>query len=49
MITIVLWVLALVALVLVVTHPEGFSKDATTVGNESNTLLGTLTARGYGS
>lgn len=46
---IILWVLVLTGLVLVITHPQGFSKSATTVGDESNKVLGTLSGQGQGS
>lgn len=46
---IILWVLVLTALVLVVTHPKGFSSSASTVGDEGNRILGTLSGQGQGS
>ena len=46
---IILWVLVLTGLVLVVTHPKGFSSSATTVGDEGNKILGTLSGQGQGS
>lgn len=46
---IVLWVLVLVGLVLIVTHPQGFSKSTTTIGDEGNKVLGTLSGQGQGS
>lgn len=45
---IVLWVLVLAGIVLIVTHPGGFSRSASTVGDESNKVLGTLTGQGQG-
>ncbi len=46
---IILWVLVLTGLVLVVTHPGGFSKSASTIGDEGNKVLGTLSGQGQGS
>ena len=41
----VLWLILGAALVLVVTHSVGFSRDVTTVGNEGNAVLGTLSGQ----
>lgn len=38
----------LTGLVLVVTHPGGFSRSASTVGDEGNKILGTLSGQGQG-
>lgn len=45
---IILWVLVLAGLVLIVTHPGGFSRSTATVGDESNKILGTLSGQGQG-
>ena len=37
------WLIVGALVVLVVTHPRGFSKDVTTVGDEGNKVMTTLT------
>jgi uncharacterized protein YoxC len=46
---IAMWVAVLTFLVLVVTHPKGFSQSTTTVGDEGNKILGTLSGQGQGT
>jgi hypothetical protein len=46
---IILWILVLTALVLVVTHPRGFAAVNTSVGDEGNKILGTLSGQGQGT
>lgn len=48
MVEVILWVLVLVGVLLVVTHPKGFSQSATTLGTEGNTIIGTLSGKGVG-
>lgn len=39
------WLIVGSLVVLVITHPNGFSKSVSTVGDETNKIMGTLTGK----